>query len=50
MSSAAVSASLRQNITLAPGCYIIVAGTWMGDDEGEVGGDYTLEVDGAPVD
>lgn len=33
------------DITLAPGCYIVVAGSWMGNSEDEVGGDYTLEVD-----
>jgi hypothetical protein len=33
------------DITLAPGCYIIVANSYEGDDDGEVGGAYTLSVD-----
>jgi hypothetical protein len=31
-------------IDLAAGCYIIVAGSWQGDDEGEVGGEYSVSV------
>jgi hypothetical protein len=37
--------SLIEDITLDAGCYIIVANSYEGDDEGEVGGDYTLQVD-----
>jgi hypothetical protein len=33
------------DITLEPGCYIIVANSYEGDDVGEVGGDYTVSVD-----
>ena len=31
-------------IDLEAGCYIIVAGSWQGDDDGEVGAGYTISV------
>ena len=31
-------------LDLEAGCYIIVAGSWQGDDEGEVGAGYTISV------
>ena len=32
----------RVQTTLEPGCYIVVAGSWQGDEAGETGGGYTL--------